>query len=338
MDIKKTILAGPLNHNGEVGGIVILFEDLVEASNADDFIFDTNGKNYKSNFYLIWAFVRKCWFASKNHYKIALHGTAKDFIYLGAILFLFKIIFGLNYHTRKFAGNFDHYYLNLNPILKFIVRQFLVHSEHNFFETHGLVKSFKDINPNTSWFPNYRSHSEFRSPSKFLGRFIYLGHVSKEKGIDILLDLVSRLRVGWTIDIYGPLVDYKFPDLPVNGAIQYKGILDSGEVQKTLSEYNCLLFPSVRSAEGYPGVLIEAFSVAVPVIATNLPSLREMIDGENGVLTELGNVNAIAAAMIMIADNYEHYRVHALACFDSYDKRKVLNRYMDIVNMDEKLV
>lgn len=330
MQLRKTILAGPLPSAGEVGGIVILFDDLVRTIDVNGFVFNTNGKNYKSNFCLVLSFIRQCWFASKNNYKIALHGTANDFIYLGAVLLFFKMTFGLKYHTRKFAGNFDYYFMRLNPLLKLIVRQFLALSEHNFFETHGLVKSFKGINPNTYWFPNYRPCSDFRSPKEFVGKFVYLGHVSKEKGIDVLLDLASILEAGWSIDIYGPLVDYDLMDFSSSGSIQYKGVLKSNEVQKILARYNCLLLLSTR--EGYPGVLIEAFSVAVPVIVTDLPSLREMLDGENGILTEFGDLYGIASAMRMIAKNYEYYRTNALAGFDLYDKKNVLGRYLGIVS------
>lgn len=329
---NKFILAGPLPYKGEVGGVVILFADIVKVMKTEDHVFDTNGKNYRSNISFVLAFIHRCWFATRNGYEVALHGTANDFVYLGTILLFFNVIFGLQYHTRKFAGNFDLHYENLNPLLKLITRKFLENSNNNFFEAHFLVDYFKHINPHTYWLPNYRKKSSFRSPEVFQGKFIYIGHVSKEKGVDDLLAIAGLLPKSWSIDIYGPIIDNFFKK-PLNiENIKFKGIINPDEVQKTLSFYNCLLFPSRRSAEGYPGVIIEAFSVSMPVIACDLRSLREMIMNHSGILTEPENPKAILNAMQLIAADYTHYYAGALVRFSEYEKDRVLEGYFSIIN------
>lgn len=330
---KKLIFAGPLQHGNKAGGVVVLFEDLAKEVQLNHILLDTNGDNYCNRLFLLFNFIRHCFIAAINNYEISLHGTASDFKYLGLILVIFNKITGVRYNCRKFAGDFDIYYEKMNPFFKLTTRMFLQYSECNFFEPMHLVNYFQHLNPRTYWFPNYRNKCSHRAQAEFTGKFVFVGHVKREKGVDTLLKLRDFLKKGWTIDIYGPLTDYVAADLPYEGSVVYRGVLQPEEVQEILSEYNCLILPSYR--EGYPGVVIEAFSVGLPVIASRLPSLQEMIDETSGVLTEPGSAKSVLGAMQKIATEYSHYQNGSLKRFDIYEKEKVLNNYVSLVGMNK---
>ena len=88
------------------------------------------------------------------------------------------------------------------------------------------------------------------------------------------------------IDVYGPFKDGDCSEkIFENSRVDYCGVLPPEKVLPTLSQYDVLLLPSFHPGEGYPGIVIEAFSLGLPVIATNWQAIPEIVqDGENGLL------------------------------------------------------
>lgn len=324
MHIHNIIFAGPLQHKNEAGGVVLLFEDLVKKCCNTNNIIDTNSKNYRHTLSMVFFFISQSVAATYNKKEISLHGTARDFKYLGTVLLILHYLFGLKYHTRKFAGNFDDVFKSASPLWKFILKKFLKNSRINYFETKYLVNFFSKYNSNTQWFPNYRASSSYTVSEKYNNKLIYIGHVKKEKGVDKLLQLAGKLIGNTAIDVYGELVGFSAEDFTDN--INYRGVLLPEEVCITLSRYSALILLSER--EGYPGVVIEAFSVGLPVIASNLLSLQEMIDSESGILVNSDNLTTVIDAIEEIKNNYPHYRQGAIKAFNVFDRDYVLSKYI----------
>nr|MBA2725636.1 glycosyltransferase [Actinomycetota bacterium] len=66
--------------------------------------------------------------------------------------------------------------------------------------------------------------------------------------------------------------------------------------------------PCVRTkagdVDGIPNVLAEAMASGVAVVSTDLPAIRELVlDGENGVLVEPGDTEALADAIGRLIDD-----------------------------------
>ena len=86
------------------------------------------------------------------------------------------------------------------------------------------------------------------------------------------------------------------------------GGLPRSEVIKLLEKADVFVLPSVPTPdgkrEGIPVVLMEAMSSCLPVISSRLSGIPELVkDGENGFLTEPGDVTAIANALLRFAGN-----------------------------------
>jgi glycosyltransferase involved in cell wall biosynthesis len=63
-----------------------------------------------------------------------------------------------------------------------------------------------------------------------------------------------------------------------------------------LAQYDLLLLPSYR--EGYPGIIIEALSVGIPVVSTRVGGIPEIIECEhNGLLVECHQPVELAKAI-----------------------------------------
>lgn len=82
------------------------------------------------------------------------------------------------------------------------------------------------------------------------------------------------------------------------GFIEYLGPLH--EVRDSIARASVLVLPSYR--EGTPRSTLEAMAMARPVITTDVPGCREtVIDGVNGRLVPVRNVDALVAAMVELA-------------------------------------
>jgi glycosyltransferase involved in cell wall biosynthesis len=77
----------------------------------------------------------------------------------------------------------------------------------------------------------------------------------------------------------------------------------TSEPNYVFDRIDILAFPSFYK-EGLPNVLLEAMSMKVPVISTNITGIPEVVfNGETGFLTDIGNVEQFAEAIEKITKN-----------------------------------
>jgi len=78
------------------------------------------------------------------------------------------------------------------------------------------------------------------------------------------------------------------------GIIKYLGVSDN--IKDIIAQYDCIVLPSYR--EGLSRVLLEAASMAKPIITTNVPGCRDVVeDGVNGFLCEVKNSKSLSNAI-----------------------------------------
>ncbi len=79
------------------------------------------------------------------------------------------------------------------------------------------------------------------------------------------------------------------------------------DLESVYSLIDLLLLPSEE--ESFPQVVLEAFSYGVPVVASNVGGVRELVvDGHNGFLINSFNAGMFAEAIVNIAEN--RYKYH----------------------------
>lgn len=322
--MNKLLVIGPLMTESSLsfGGVVVLFSDFVnhlKKFNVDHTIIGINSN--KSKLYTFININVKVLKKIKGHTHVSLHGTANNFLFFGPFLVVYCKIFGKKLSLRKFAGNFDSIYENSNFFKKRIIEFVLKKSDSVFFETKYLIEFFKKFNVNTFWFPNVRVTSEFNTSFKFKKKFIYLGSIQEEKGIDDLLKASRYLSDSYKIDLYGNIREdkYKYLEKWNNKIVSYKGIIKPTEVQRILSLYDVLILPSYR--EGYPGVIVEAYSVGLPVIATSLKGISEIVEnGISGILCPTNSPLELSKAIKYFdSKNYSKFRYEAKRSFNHFD-------------------
>lgn len=131
---------------------------------------------------------------------------------------------------------------------------------------------------------------------------LFVGRLSEEKGLGVLLEAWSRLRgeVPLRIAGDGPLMKDLANRIAANklSDVTLMGRLSSGEVVRALHRARLLVFPSVWF-EGFPVVVAQAFACAIPVIASRLGSLTEIVaDGITGLHFSAGDPADLAAKVI----------------------------------------
>ena len=221
------------------------------------------------------------------------------------------------------VGERSIYYLGqIGVTKKALVKYSLSNSDINFFQTKYLIKYFKQYNDKTFWFPTVRNKPKINIDKEkvYQKRFIFLGHIYWEKGVDIILEASNLLDDNYHIDLYGPITENKYNNQlwEKYKNITYKGTLVPHDVMKTLNTYDVLILPSYR--EGYPGVITEAFSLGVPVIATKLEGIMEMVDEDSGILIDVNNVEQLKKAILFFNNkNYKDFSKSALENFVQFD-------------------
>ncbi|MBH0027522.1 glycosyltransferase family 4 protein [Pseudoalteromonas sp. SWN29] len=118
--------------------------------------------------------------------------------------------------------------------------------------------------------------------------FGYLGRLSAEKGIHVLLSAISNLECSKGINIELKVAgagnlegEIDFSSYSKNGVnVEYIGFVDSNVF---LSSIDCLLLPSLT--EACPLVVLEAMSKKIAVIASDVGGIPELVEhGVNGYL------------------------------------------------------
>ena len=200
-------------------------------------------------------------------------------VYRSSILLTLWLAFVIWFHKKLGTWNMIDAYICLTP--------FAV----NLFQQSNLGVSKKQFFVK----PNFTEFTQLSRPTKRENHFLFIGRLSEEKGIRILLNSFKEIPFFLRIAGDGPLreeVELAAKQLP---NISYLGNLTNFDVVKELMKTEALLFPSVWY-EGMPMTILEAFSTSTPVIASNLGAMTSLIiDGYNGFHFETANVTDLKA-------------------------------------------
>jgi glycosyltransferase involved in cell wall biosynthesis len=119
--------------------------------------------------------------------------------------------------------------------------------------------------------------------------FLYVGRLSEEKGIRILLEACENADFAVTIIGDGPLRSLVEERAASNPMIRYVGFQNRTAVINTMKRCKALIFPSV-CYETFGMSIIEAFATGTPVIASKHGAMAELVeDGRTGLHFEPGN-------------------------------------------------
>ena len=143
-------------------------------------------------------------------------------------------------------------------------------------------------------------------------RFLFVGRVMREKGVDELFAAAKRMKqeygngvefhiVGSFEEGYKPLMD----ELEKAGVVKYHGY--QSDMKHFYGMANCVVLPSYH--EGMSNVLLEAAATGRPLITSDIPGCREVVeDGASGYLCPPKDADALYDAMQRFVELPEKWR------------------------------
>jgi glycosyltransferase involved in cell wall biosynthesis len=178
----------------------------------------------------------------------------------------------------------------------------------------------------------------------FVGRIVY------EKGIEYLLESIPFIQKSinnFTIIIVGDYqkvaggsikdkLDHYMELYP--GKIIFTGFLSDEERNQFYSGIDVFVLPSIDPLEAYGMVQIEAMLCGSPVVASNLPGVREIVLKTGyGRISKIKNSKDIALQVCEIVMNPEKYKPERKRVVSIFDPNNAVNDYMKLMPIDGKV-
>ena len=158
---------------------------------------------------------------------------------------------------------------------------------------------------------------------------LFVGRLSREKGIATLLAAWQNLNVPLRVVGDGPLLAFAKNNLPV--AVALLGWLDSQQVSDEMAGAAFLVMPS-EWYETFGLVIIEAFAHGLPVVASRLGGMAEIVeDGVTGLHFEPGNPQDLAEKVQWLHDHPEECRIMGKNARKIYEEKYTPERNYELL-------
>ncbi len=165
-------------------------------------------------------------------------------------------------------------------------------------------------------------------------KFLFIGRLMKEKGIEELFEAAQNVIKKFPDTVFqfvGGMEEDKYISYSQrNKNIEFLG--RSEDVRVQIREADCIVNPSYH--EGMSNVLQEGAAMGKPLIASNIPGCREIVDeGKNGFLFEVKNAKDLEEKIIQFIELREEQKVSMckysrLKVEREFDRSIVVEAYM----------
>lgn len=155
----------------------------------------------------------------------------------------------------------------------------------------------------------------FRLPDPGVEKLLFVGRLDVEKGIPILFASLKVLhRQGYEINLVllgdgrdRKLLESMAAEMGLSDHVDFRGFVGQDVIAEELRSSDVFVLPSY--AEGIPVSLMEAMATGIPVIATNVGGVTELVvNQETGQVVHASDELSLADAIARYSDQPEFYQ------------------------------
>jgi phosphatidylinositol alpha-mannosyltransferase len=171
-------------------------------------------------------------------------------------------------------------------------------------------------------------------------RIVFLGRIDEpRKGLDLLLEALPAIAarvpdVQLLVAGPGDVEEVREAmDPRVADRVHLLGLVSEADKPRVYASGDVYVAPNTHG-ESFGIVLIEAMATGTPVVASDLPAFRRVLDdGEAGVLFPVGDTAALAAsvaALLLDDERRRHLSVAASRVVQAYDWHHVARQVVEV--------
>lgn len=177
---------------------------------------------------------------------------------------------------------------------------------------------------NVFYVPNFvdKLSCDHKEISEQLNKVCFVGRVERKKGIHELISAATKFP-NIEFDIIGPITDVDFKDINVPN-VKLWGPVENCKIYEILKKMDAYVLPSY--SEGFPLGVLEAMSCGLPIIASDVGSIKDMISEYGGILVRPYSVEDLIDSFNKISSKDIRMKM------SEYNIEKVKNHYLiDVV-------
>ena len=220
------------------------------------------------------------------------------------------------------------------------------YADHSLYLSRFASKLTPILPPVEMPVPTPRAVSAFAERHRTKERKPVIGMVTRfasEKGVEILLGALPKilekypnaqvLYAGQHENVMGEQAYFnrlapQIREYETSGHWTFLGNLDPLQLAAVYPNLDVITVPSLNSTEAFGLVQIEAMMNGVPSVPSALPGVRQPVNMHSmGEISEIGNSESLANAILKVLDNPEKYRGDIAAIKTAYNPDSIAQEY-----------
>lgn len=181
-----------------------------------------------------------------------------------------------------------------------------------------------------------KKFSEDRASRQGSGVFLYVGQLEGSKGILFLIDILKKIKQPWSLKIVGSgSLEKRIRDeIQGDPRFQFYGYVKHSSLGEIFLRSDYTIVPSLVY-ENSPSVIFESLTHGVPVIASDIGGIPEIIcDNFNGYVFEPGNEKNLRTLIEFLMAHPEERRAlaaNALASVENFQGENFKKKFLEII-------
>ena len=322
----KILLIGPLpaksaSLSEPIGGARMTFAEAVRELDLRGFDLDIintarprpNLPIWKILSYELLTFARVVWrilWRARRSDLVFLHMSGYSALLAASAIWALCRMLRRPLALRFFGDSLYYTYCRYGPARRWLMDRTCLRAAL-VFEERQTQRPFSSRD-NFRWLANTRDivPARTRQGPSHVRRLVFSGQLRKEKGLAEALEACRSLPEDCHLRVFGPrMPNTDFSLFDGHPRATYGGVLKPEDTPRVLAEHDLLLFVSYMDSEGTPGIIIEALQCGVPVVATSIGGVPEMVEHEkSGLLVAPRSVSELQGAIERLIDDPALYR------------------------------